>query len=394
MPLREFVPLAAMMISLVALSIDAMLPALPAIGAELAVTGGNDAQLVVSALLIGLGLGQLVYGPVSDSVGRKPAIYAGFLVYMSGTALCMLTSSFEVMLLGRVIQGVGAAGPRIVTVALVRDQYQGDAMARVMSFVMAVFIMVPAIAPSVGQAILLLGDWRSIFATFLAMAMVACLWFALRQPETLPVERRLPFSPRRIGSAVLAVLRTPAALGYTVATGCIFAPFVGYLSSAQQLFQEVYGIVDDFPLYFAGLALAIGSAALVNGRFVMRFGMHRIALVAAAVASTLAATLLVVLLLRDGALPLWSFMTAFALLFFCVGGLFGNLNAMAMEPLGHLAGVGASVVGALSTCIAVPLGAAIGQAFDGSVVPVVTGFAVFASLSLATMLATRRLRTV
>ena len=192
----EFVARVALMISLVALSIDAMLPALPAIGAELGVRQANDAQLVISALFLGLAIAQMVYGPLSDSFGRKPVIYAGFAIFIAGCLLSILASGLEVMLLGRFLQGIGAAGPRIVTMALVRDQYSGRAMARIMSLAMAVFIMVPVLAPAIGQAILLVAHWRAIFGMLLAVALIALVWFALRQPETLPPARRAPFSLR------------------------------------------------------------------------------------------------------------------------------------------------------------------------------------------------------
>ena len=197
----EFVARVALMISLVALSIDAMLPALPAIGAELGVRQANDAQLVISALFLGLAIAQMVYGPLSDSFGRKPAIYAGFAIFIAGCVLSILASGLEVMLLGRFLQGIGAAGPRIVTMALVRDQYAGRAMARVMSLAMAVFIMVPVLAPAIGQGILLVAHWRAIFGMLLAVALIALAWFALRQPETLPPARRTPFSLRGVAAA-------------------------------------------------------------------------------------------------------------------------------------------------------------------------------------------------
>ena len=272
----EFVSLVALLMSLVALAIDAMLPALPAIGRDLGVPRPNDTQFVITSLFLGLGLGQMLFGPLSDRIGRKPAIHLGLALFMAGCLVSIFASTFEAMIAGRFLQGIGAAGPRIVTVALVRDQYEGRRMARLMSFAMAVFILVPTVAPALGQGILWLGGWRAIFTTFFATAAIAFAWFALRQPETLPAERRRPFSPGAIARAVVEVLGIRTALGYTIATGFVFAPFVAYLSSAQQIFQDAYGTGALFPLWFGVLALAIGGASLVNGRLVMKHGMRRL----------------------------------------------------------------------------------------------------------------------
>ena len=379
----EFVPLIALLMSLVALAIDAMLPALPAIGHDLGAPRPNDAQFVITSLFLGLGLGQMLFGPLSDRIGRKPAIHVGLVLFMAGCLVSIFASTFEAMIAGRVLQGIGVAGPRIVTVALVRDQYEGRRMARLMSFTMAVFILVPTVAPALGQGILWLGGWRAIFTTFFAIAAVAFAWFALRQPETLPGARRRPFSPRVIGQGVLEVLRIRAALGYTLATGFVFAPFVAYLSSAQQIFQEAYGTGALFPVWFGVLALAIGCASLVNGRLVMKHGMRRIAR-AATVSITLVSVVAWALTLAfEGLPPFWLFMAYLLVIFLCMGLLFGNLNALAMEPLGHIAGVGAAVVASLSTFISVPLGALVGQSFDGTMYAQIGAFAIFGAGTFA-----------
>ena len=264
----------ALMISLVALSIDAMLPALPDIGRDLGVEKENDTQLVITALFLGLAAGQMLYGPLSDSTGRKPAIFAGVVLFIAGCLLSVFATSFTVMLLGRVLQGFGAAAPRIVTIALVRDQYEGRTMARIMSLVMAAFILVPALAPGVGQVILMVANWRAIFGVLLALAVIALVWFGIRQPETLAHDRRMPFSPGRIALAVRETCVSRVAFGYTIASGLIFGAFVGYLNSAQQIFQKQYALGAQFPLYFAVLALSIGGASYVNARLVMRLGMR------------------------------------------------------------------------------------------------------------------------
>ena len=381
----EFVPLIALLMSLVALAIDAMLPALPAIGRDLEAPRPNDVQFVITSLFLGLGLGQMLFGPLSDRIGRRPAIHAGLVLFMIGCLVSIFASTFETMIVGRVLQGIGVAGPRIVTVALVRDQYEGRQMARLMSFAMAVFILVPTIAPALGQAILWLGSWRAIFTTFFAIAAIAFAWFALRQPETLPAERRRPFSVRAIGQAVGETLRIRAALGYTLATGFVFAPFVAYLSSAQQIFQEAYRTGALFPAYFGVLALAIGGASLVNGRLVMEHGMRRLSKVAAGSIALVSLVAWAGAFAFGGLPPLWLFMAYLLAVFLCIGLLFGNLNALAMEPLGHIAGVGAAVVASLATFISVPLGALVGQSFDGTIYAQIGAFAVFGAGTYAAM---------
>lgn len=384
-PFGEFVALMALMISLVALSIDALLPALPAIGNTLGVQRENDNQLIISVLFLGMAIGQMIYGPLSDSTGRKPAIYVGFGLFILGCLLALFASSFPMMLAGRVLQGVGAAGPRIVTVALVRDQYEGRAMARVMSFVMAVFILVPVVAPLFGQMMLLVAHWRAIFGAYLVLALIASSWFALRQPETLAPNRRTPFSLKRIALAMGEVFGNRLALGYTLAAGLIFGAFVGYLNSAQQLFQEQYGLGRLFPFYFATLALSIGSASFLNARLVMRYGMRLLSFSALVTLSGLSLLFWAIAYSLAGQPPLWALMIYFLMSFFCIGILFGNLNALAMEPLGHIAGVGAAVVGSLSTFISLLLGTLIGQSYNGTILPLVGGFALLSAASVVMM---------
>jgi DHA1 family bicyclomycin/chloramphenicol resistance-like MFS transporter len=378
----EFVIIISLMMSLTALSIDAMLPALPQIGSDLGVQNANDRQLVVSVLFLGLACGQLFFGPLSDSVGRKPTVYAGYALYIAGALLSILAVSFPMMLVGRLLQGLGISAPRAVTLALVRDRYKGRAMARVMSFVMTVFILVPMIAPTLGQTILLFSGWRGIFGSFVLMALITLSWFALRMPETLAPEHRAPFSLWRIIDATLEIARNRIALGYTVSAGLVSGAFLGYLNSAQQIFQEQYALGKLFPLVFGLISLSIGLASLLNARLVMRVGMRflvRRSLFAIVGLSILA---LGITLLPGGQAPLWLFVAYIMVTFFCVGILFGNQNALAMEPLGHLAGIGAAVVGSLSTLISMPLGTIIGQSYNGTVLPLIVGMALLSGLSL------------
>ena len=378
----EFVPMMALVISLTAMAIDAMLPALPAIARDLGATGANQGQLVVSLMFTGFALGQLFYGPLSDSIGRLPSIYLGTALFVLGSALAMSAQTFAMMLAGRVLQGLGAAGPRIISAALIRDQYEGTAMAKLMSLIMGIFVLVPAIAPSLGQLVMDIGHWRWIFGMLILQAALATGWLALRQPETLPSQYRRRLSPRSIGRNVMEVLRTPTTMAYTMAAGFIFAGFIGFLSSAPQIFADLFGIVRDFPLYFAALATSVGVASILNSRIVMRVGMHRLATLALIGLFALGAAFGFYVHAIGGEPTLGPFMAYLLGSFFFVGILMGNLNAMAMQPLGHLAGTGAAVVGAVSLAISLVGGTYIGQSYSGTVLPLVTGFTVAAFLSL------------
>ncbi|MFN2141744.1 MAG: multidrug effflux MFS transporter [Candidatus Promineifilaceae bacterium] len=378
----EFVIIISLMMSLTALSIDAMLPALPQIGGELQVQSANGPQLVVSALFLGLALGQLFFGPLSDSTGRKPAIYSGLSLFVVGSLISVFAVNFPMMLAGRLVQGAGVSAPRAVGLALVRDRYEGRAMAQVMSFVMTVFILVPMIAPTLGQALLFVAGWRSIFGVFILLALITLLWFALRMPETLALEDRASFSLRRILSATREIFHIRPAIGYTVTAGLISGAHLGYLSSAQQIFQEQYQLGELFPIVFAIIAFAIGFASFLNARLVMRFGMRLLVRRSLIVIIGLSIAALGIALFTRGQPPLWLLMIYLMLTFFCVGILFGNQNALAMEPLGRIAGIGAAVVGALSTFLSVPAGTMIGQSYNGTIIPLVAGIAILASVSL------------
>jgi DHA1 family bicyclomycin/chloramphenicol resistance-like MFS transporter len=370
------------MMSLTALSIDAMLPALPQIGSDLQVADANDRQLVVSMIFLGLSLGQLFFGPLSDSTGRKPAIYSGLIVYIGGSLLSMFAATFPVMLAGRLIQGIGISAPRAVTLALVRDQFEGRTMARVMSFVSTVFILIPMLAPSLGQAILLFSGWRGIFGAFVALALIVLVWFATRQPETLAPENRAPFTWQRILNTTQEIIKNKLSFGYTVTAGLVSGAFVGYLNSSQQIFQEQYELGNRFPLYFAVIASAIGLASLANARLVMRYGMRFLVQTAMQIIVVLSIAALGIALSVAGQPPLWFLMAYLMMTFFCVGILFGNLNALAMQPLGHIAGIGAAIVGSLSTLLSTLLGTVIGQSYNGTILPLVIGLAVLVGLSI------------
>ena len=380
--LPEFVALMATLTALAAMSIDMVLPALPAIGASLGVERSNDNQLVVSLLFLGFGVGQLFYGPLSDSVGRKPAAFAGLTLFSAGCVLALTSRSFPMMLAGRFLQGIGVAGPRTITLALVRDRFEGREMARVMSLITVVFILVPVVAPAIGQTVLALSGWRAIFGVYLATGLVATIWFAVRQEETLPTERRIPLGLGRIAAATREVVGHRQSIGYTVASGLIFGALLGYLSSAQQILQQQYALGPRFPLFFAMVAIAIGAASFANASLVIRYGMRMLAnlslrgiFLVSVVFAAIAAT-------WSGHPPLWWLMAYLMTSFFGIGLLFGNLNAMAMQPLGHIAGTGAAIVGATSMLISLVLGTWIGQSYNGTVLPLVIGFAALSACAM------------
>ncbi len=383
--IAEFISLTAMMMSLVALSIDTMLPALPEIGRDLGAIDNNRSQLIISLFFFGMASGQLLYGPVSDNTGRKPAIYLGYGLFITGCLLSLFATTLPVMLAGRFLQGFGTAGPRIVSIAIVRDRYEGSAMARVMSFVMTVFIIVPIIAPALGQGMLLLAGWRSIFASFFFLALLTLVWFALRQPETLSKEKRVPFSFKPIIGTVMIIFGNRHAIGYTVTAGLVNGFFLGYLNSAQQIFQEEYALGTAFPLYFAVLALSIGGASLCNARFVLRHTMQSLSKHALLSIIALATGFFLFALWCHGDPPLWTLMVYLFATFFATGILFGNLNALAMESLGKIAGIGAGIVGSLSTFISLIAGTVIGQSYNGTVLPLTAGFFMLSLASLAAM---------
>ena len=389
----EFVILVASLISLVALSIDAMLPALPQIGQSLGNESENDRQLIVSFLFFGLACAQLLFGPLSDSFGRRPAIFAGLAIFLIGCLISAFATSFPMMLVGRFLQGFGVAGPRIVTVAIVRDRFEGRAMAQIMSLVMMVFIIVPALAPGVGQLVLFVADWRMIFVLLITLAMISLVWFHYRQPETLPRENRRPFAISTIAAAFLETIRNRISCGYTIAGGFIFGAFLGYLNSVQQIYQDAYDTGEMFSVYFGALALSLGLASWANSTLVMKHGMRKLSLIALTVMVGLSFAYLPVTLSYGGLPPLWMTVVWQMVSFFFIGMLFANFNALAMEPMGHIAGSASAVIGSLMTFMSLVFGGMVGQAFDGTILPLNLGFALLGLASLGVMIWIERTRT-
>lgn len=385
----EFVALMAAMMALTALSIDIMLPALDRIRDDLAVQGANDQQLVVTAYVLGFAAGQLFHGPLSDWLGRRPVLFAGLAVYAVASFACMFAGSLDTLLAARFVQGLANAAPRVIAIAVVRDTYGGRRMAEVMSFVIMVFIIVPILAPGIGSLFLLAGNWHIIFGFLGVVALAVLTWSALRLPETRPAEQREPLSVRWLAAAFTKTLSTPQTLGYTLATGVIFGTLMGYVGSAQQVFTVVYGIGPWFPLVFGLVAAGMALAALVNSRTVMRVGMRRIS--HGAVLGFLATAVIMALVSRGAEPPpLVLLVGLLSLCLFCFGLIMPNFNALAMEPMGAIAGTASSFVGAVTTGMAASLGWVVGQRFDGTVVPLTAGFAVLSAVCLAIVLVTER----
>ncbi len=378
----EFILLVALLNAIVAMSIDTMLPAIGVIAHDLGADDPNSRQFIITTFFAGMTLGTLLFGPVSDSTGRKPAIFVGILIYSAGSLMCLLSTSFTAMMIGRFIAGFGASSPRIVSMAMVRDGMAGSSMARVMSFVMTVFMLVPILAPSIGQVVLIAFSWRVIFAGLLVMSVIAGVWLAIRQEETLPPERRRPFSFAALVHAGVESCKHPVTMGYTLASGFIFGALIGYLGTSQQIFAEQYQQGPLFALWFACFASAIALAMILNGRFVMKLGMRRITKGAIRVSVAISLVMLVFVYGYAGQPPLAMLGVYCFIIFFCNGLMFGNYNALALEPMGHIAGMASSVSGFLYSLISFVGGSFIGQAYQGTVTPMVLGFAGFGVLAL------------
>ncbi|MCD7110295.1 multidrug effflux MFS transporter [Rhizobium sp. DKSPLA3] len=373
--LRERILLYAGLTSLTALSIDGLLPALRRIGTDMAAAPPLSTQSVIALFVLGMAIGELFLGPLSDAVGRRKALLLGLGVYVVGTLVALQSASLPVLVLGRILQGIGVAGPKIATRAMIRDQFEGDAMARILSLMFTLFILVPMLAPLLAQGLTALAGWRAIFAAYLAIALLLGLWVFRRQPETLPPERRIPFRPKTLLANALRILASRRVTLLIGATGLVFGAQLLYLATAADLFFDVYGIAETFPAYFALLALGVGLASFINARCVRRFGME--AMARAGYAGLIAAglALLAASALWSGKPPLALFLGLAFPAFFAIGILFGNLNAMAMRPLGHMAGLGASLIASGSSLVSALFATLFGRFYDGTLFTLATALA-------------------
>lgn len=377
---QEFTLLVALLMSIVAMSIDALLPALGFISNDIPLSHSNQAQYIISALFLGMAIGQLVCGPLSDATGRKKVLYVGIALFFCGSLICFFAQDINTLLLGRFIQGLGVAGPYVSAISIVRDKYAGNEMARIMSLVMMIFIMVPALAPSIGQGVLLVSSWRYIFVLYIVYALIIGIWIFLRLEETLPKEYRIPFTTRGFIDGFKEVVSNYTTMCYTLCMGLFFGSFLGYLNSSQQIFQDLFQTGKLFTIYFGVLALVFGAASLVNARFVQKWGMDYLCTRAVLGIIGSSAIFLVVSMLLPA--NLWLFMIYASVLFFCFGLVFGNVNAMAMEPMGHVAGIASAIIGATSSILSMLIGTAIGQMYNNTLIPVTSGFLILGTMAL------------
>jgi DHA1 family bicyclomycin/chloramphenicol resistance-like MFS transporter len=380
----QFIALMAMLMAINAISIDIMLPGLQEIGASLGVADENARQYVITAYLLGMGCAQLVFGPLSDRFGRKLPLLGGLGLYALCALAIVFVPSFTGLLALRFIQGIGAAATRVITVSIVRDVYGGRMMAEVMSLVLMVFMIVPVIAPSVGQLIMIFAEWHMIFVVICLFAVLVASLVMLRLPETLSVEHRRPFTVTSILAGFRIVLTNRVSLCYSLAAAFLFGSLFGFINSAQQILVGIYGLGSWFPLVFAGFASMMALASFANSRLVKRYGMRCLshgALIGFVVTSLIWAAASVF-----GILPFWLFAVLYACAMFQFGLIGSNFNAMAMEPLGHVAGTASSVLGFTQTLGGATIGALIGQAFNGTITPLAIGFLTVSLIGLAFVL--------
>jgi len=379
--------------SIVALSIDALLPAISDIGIAINSLDPTDNQLLITMIFLGLGVGQLFFGPLSDSFGRKPIVYMGFGLFAVASGICIFAPSLEIMIVGRVLQGIGLSAPRTIAISIIRDIYKGDYMARIMSFVTAFFILIPVVAPAIGKWILDAFGWEAIFYVQLFFALLVAVWFWKRQAETLRPQHKIPFSGQVFIDGMQEFLKYRETVAFTIISGFITGSFLVYLSASQHVFENQYGLVESFPYIFAGLAGSVGLSTFLNGTLVMRFGMRKLALMALTAFCAIAIAYVVVFYGSPNPNVAVLVLFLFAQ-FFCLGFLWGNFRSVAMEPIGHIAGIGAAINGFVSTIMAVPIANYIGGFVQDTVWPMFVGLAICGLLALGIMLLARRSRAV
>ncbi|UGY11261.1 multidrug effflux MFS transporter [Phyllobacterium pellucidum] len=386
----EFIAMMAMLMAINALAIDIMLPGLQQIGASLGVASENHRQYVISAYLMGFAVSQLFYGPISDRFGRRVPMFVGLVVYIGSALACVFVPTFTSLLLFRLLQGIGSAATRVITISIVRDVYGGRSMAEVMSLIMMVFMIVPVIAPGTGQTVMLFGNWHLIFIFMAAIASAVLVWVYLRLPETLDPTDVRPFTLKSVLQGFRIVLTNRVALCYTLANSFIFGALFGFINSAQQIYVGIYDLGVWFPVAFSAVAVTMAVSSFLNSRLVGRFGMRRLS--HGALLSFLAVNgfWLLLTILGPNPTPFPIYLLLFALAMFQFGWIGSNFNALAMEPLGHVAGTASSVLGFMSTAGGGVVGAVIGQAFNGTTLPLVAGFFVLSLIGLVFVLIAER----
>ncbi|MGQ0747100.1 multidrug effflux MFS transporter [Acinetobacter baumannii] len=378
---REFALLMALLMSIVSFSIDAVLPALGEVGRVFELKNNNQTQWVIIGIFSGMTIGQLIAGPLSDAIGRKRILFTGIIIYFLGSLLCFTTQSFEWFLVGRFIQGIGVSGPYVASISIVRDKYSGAQMARIMSLIMMVFMVAPAIAPSLGQLIIHFFGWRDIFVLYMIYATVVGVWVALRLEETLLPENRLPMRLLAFQDGFKEVVSNKTTMSYLLCAGFCFGGFIGYLGTSQQIFMQQFGKTgQEFSAYFAVLAGVMGIASFTNSKIVMKFGMRPICIYGFLCLCLISLIFLGIQLIGV-TVAFWMFMLYACILFLLFGTLFGNLNAIAMEPMGHVAGMASAIIGAASSVLSLILASIIGQLYNGTLIPMTCGFVILCGLA-------------
>ena len=377
----EFIVIMAALMSLVSLAIDALLPAMTNIGDTIGIIDATNNQLLITMIFLGLGFGQLISGPLSDSYGRKPIIYIGFIVFAFASLICVFSTSLEMMIVGRIAQGIGLSAPRTISIAMIRDRFSGNYMAKVMSFVVAIFILVPVVAPALGKIMLDLYGWQSIFYSQLLFGLAVMLWLWKRQPETLKKENKRDFKLSLLIAGLKEFIKHKNAVIFTFFSGCITGSFMVYLSASQLIFEQQYNLKDEFPFIFAGIAFFIGIATFLNGTFVVRLGMFKLVSIFTII-FTLIPFVYIFLYSGETNPSIYVLVTFFGLQFFAIAFLFGNTRALAMEPIGHIAGIGAAINGFVSTIMAVPIATLIGSFINTTALPLFIGFFVCGVIAL------------
>jgi MFS transporter, DHA1 family, multidrug resistance protein len=388
MGFAEFVVMVAAIMALNPLAMDIMMPALPNIGSAFHIDVANHLQMVLSAFLIGFGVGQFVIGPLSDSFGRRPVLLGGMVLYAVASVLAIAAPSFETLLLARALEGLGTSATRVIATSIVRDCYAGRRMASVMSLAMMVFIAVPVVAPSFGQALMALTQWRGIFVVLMIYGLIALAWSWLRLPETLPASERKPFSIPEVLDAYRQTVTNRQTLGYALAAGGVVGSLFAFVFCAQQVFTGIYKLGQYFPIAFAAIAAGTAVSGFLNARLVGRLGMRVISHSALVGFMAVAATLFV--MEKANVLPLPLFMALSALMMFAFGLMIANFTALAMEPQGHIAGTASSLYGSITTLVGIGVGTAIGQAYDGTLLPFATGFLLCTLATLAVVAITEK----
>ncbi|WP_050927701.1 MFS transporter [Aestuariivita boseongensis] len=383
----EFIALIAMMFAAIAFSIDAMLPALPEIGRELSPDAMNNAQLILTSFVLGIGVGTFFTGPLSDAFGRKRVIVAGAALYIIAAAVAYFSTSLEVVLAARVVQGLGAAAPRIVSLAVVRDLYAGREMARIVSIAMMIFTIFPAFAPLMGAGIIALAGWRSIFLAFILFACIFVTWMWLRLPESLAMENRRPFRAHLLWAAVKEMFAHPAVrMSILVQSLCLAILFL-MLSLVHPVYEVIFDRAETFPYWFGAIAAVSASGSFVNAALVVRVGMRRMVTWSLGLQVILAGAMVPVGMSNmDGTTLFALFLLWQSYVFFMAGTTMGNLNAIAMEPMGHIAGMAASTISGIATISAAAIAAPIGLTFNGSLFPLTFGIFVLAAIGFGLML--------